>query len=92
MPYRRIYHNRQRRALFSATKLWAAWAAIAAASAIAVFVLAMPESVRAPSITSIRQSARGLLLGRSEKGAVRNTSEKIYPYSIIAGGVHNKQQ
>lgn len=72
-------------------KLWIGFGIIVALGLLSVFALIAPPSQTGQVAGSFWRSAEHAF-GKSSYPAATHAVEKVYPYSIIAGGVHNKQQ
>ncbi|MGH9378046.1 MAG: hypothetical protein ACRD1I_04530 [Terriglobia bacterium] len=89
--YRRYYHRR--RTTRTPKAFWISLAVLVAFGISATVLLIDPAVVGQTSMGSLWQGA--IALGRktaSRTGLAAHPERLIYPYSIIAGGVHNKAE
>ncbi|MGH9343575.1 MAG: hypothetical protein ACRD19_07435, partial [Terriglobia bacterium] len=88
----RHYHQRQRTNRASRT-LWVGFAVLVAFGIVAAVLMVDPALAPQGSAGSLWQSA--IALGRksmSKTDGAAGHDRAIYPYSIVAGGVHNKAE
>lgn len=73
------------------TKLWIALGIIVGLGLLSVFALLSPPGQTRQIASSVWQSTERAL-GKASHPAAGTAVERVYPYSIIAGGVHNKRE
>ncbi|MGH9449586.1 MAG: hypothetical protein ACRD11_03505 [Terriglobia bacterium] len=92
MPNIRSRHIRYRRTSpRPPLSFWLVLIAALALGAFAAFILMRPATVSQHGVRSIWTSALGLATSAGQQAAP-DSKGQIFPYSIVAGGVHNKQQ
>lgn len=84
-------HRRRSRRTATNISLAVAIAAVIAAGLVSIVALVAPPGSARQMAGSVWHGATRAL-ARSESPDAQNAPRKIYPYSIIAGGVHNKAQ
>ncbi|MGH9395312.1 MAG: hypothetical protein ACRD18_00460 [Terriglobia bacterium] len=93
MPHTHRHHDHyRRRSSRPPVKFWFILVGVLALGALAAFTLMSPGVDSGACGHSIWQSALALTTNSGRQVDAPNQKGQIFPYSIVAGGVHNKQQ